>query len=120
MICNKYKLNNDEVILLYTKLDKIEQPKIFDALQIQLIEENVDIASDENKMLPIYEYEQLILSTFKKRTSDKKLEEVGISSFYDLQTAYFLIKVKGLNQPKSIRDLVEEKYTTVIDLILPN
>ena len=43
MICNKYKLNNDEVILLYTKLDKIEQPKIFDALQIQLIEENVDI-----------------------------------------------------------------------------
>jgi hypothetical protein len=56
----------------------------------------------------------------KASKSDKKLEEVGISSFYDLQTAYFLIKVKGLNQPKSIRDLVEEKYTTVIDLILPN
>ena len=117
MICNKYKLNNNEVVLLYTKLDKIEQPQIFDALQIQLIEENVNPASDENKELPIYEYEQLMLITFRKRTQDKKLEEVGISSFYDLQTAYFLIKTKSLNQPKSIRDLVEEKYTTILDLI---
>lgn len=117
MICNKYKLNNDEVVLLYTKLDKIEQPQIFDALQIKLLEENVNPSSEENKFIPIHEYEQLMLITFRKRTSDKKLEEVGISSFYDLQTAYFLIKTKSLNLPKSIRDLVEEKYTTILDLI---
>lgn len=117
MICNKYKLINDDVVLLYTKLDKIERSQIFDSLQVTLLEEDVDPSTEENKFLPIYEYEQLMLISFHKRTSDKKLEEVGISSFYDLQTAYFLIKAKSLNLSKSIRDLIEEKYITILDLI---
>lgn len=64
-----------------------------------------DIKIEDNQLLPVFEQDHY--------QRDKKLFAEHIESFNDLKNAYFLIKTKELNKPKSIRDMVIEKYESL-------
>lgn len=112
---NLYKFSDNAEFLVYSD-NTMEFPE---ALQIELVKENVDLSEYVN--LPLMNYEQLIQRMFMKgvRTADKILSEERIESFYDLQTAYFLLMHKLLNKSKHVRDLVKEKYNDVIQYFNP-
>lgn len=93
---NKYKSKDYEFLMFGDELSEPDET-------IELLEENVKL--EDNQLLPIFEQ-----FNFK---SDRKLFQEGIVSFNDLKNAYFLIKTKELNKPKSIRDMVIEKYESL-------
>ena len=113
MQCNKYKLKNSLEFLAYANND--EELSLNPFWEAELVEENVDPSKKEYCELQIIhapEYWDI-----KKQTRDKKLENEGILSYLDLANAYFLLRIKSLQKPKSIRDLVLEKYTEVVQFV---
>lgn len=113
---NLYKFPDNTEFLVYSD-NTMEFPEM---IKVELVKENVDLS--EYMDLPLMNYEQLIQRMFVKgaRTSDKILSEERIESFRDLQIAYFLLKKKLLNKSKHVRDLVKEKYDSVIQYFNPS
>lgn len=113
MQCNKYKLKNSLEFLAYANND--EELSLNPFWEAELVEENVDPSKKEYCKLQIIHAPESW--NIKKQTRDKKLESEGILSYLDLANAYFLLRIKSLQKPKSIRDLVLEKYTEVVQFV---
>lgn len=113
MQCNKYKLKNDLEFLAYVNND--EELSLNPFWEAELVEENIDPSKKEYCELQIIHAPESW--DIKKQTRDKKLENEGILSYLDLANAYFLLRIKSLQKPKSIRDLVLEKYTEVVQFV---
>ena len=113
MQCNKYKLKNSLEFLAYANND--EELSLNPFWEAELVEENVDPSKKEYCELQIIHASESW--DIKKQTRDKKLENEGILSYLDLANAYFLLRIKSLQKPKSIRDLVLEKYTEVVQFV---
>lgn len=113
MQCNKYKLKNSLEFLAYT--NNGEELSLNPFWEAELVEENIDPSKKEYCELQIIHAPESW--DIKKQTRDKKLENEGILSYLDLANAYFLLRIKSLQKPKSIRDLVLEKYTEVVQFV---
>lgn len=113
MQCNKYKLKNDLEFLTYA--NDGEELSLNPFWEAELVEENVDPSKKEYCELQIIHAPESW--NIKRQTRDKKLESEGILSYLDLANAYFLLRIKSLQKPKSIRDLVLEKYTEVVQFV---
>lgn len=113
MQCNKYKLKNNLEFLAYA--NDSEELSLNPFWEAELVEENVDPSKKEYCELQIIHAPESW--NIKKQTRDKKLENEGILSYLDLANAYFLLRIKSLQKPKSIRDLVLEKYTEVVQFV---
>ena len=113
MQCNKYKLKNSLEFLAYANND--EELSLNPFWEAELVEENVDPSKKEYCELQIIHAPESW--DIKKQTRDKKLENENILSYLDLANAYFLLRIKSLQKPKSIRDLVLEKYTEVVQFV---
>ena len=113
MQCNKYKLKNGLEFLAYANDD--EELSLNPFWEAELVEENVDPSKKEYCELQIIHAPESW--NIKKQTRDKRLESEGILSYLDLANAYFLLRIKSLQKPKSIRDLVLEKYTEVVQFV---
>ena len=113
MQCNKYKLKNGLEFLAYA--NDGEELSLNPFWEAELVEENVDPGKKEYCELQIiHAPESWIMG---KRTRDKRLENEGILSYLDLANAFFLLRIKSLQKSKSIRDLVLEKYTEVVQFV---
>ena len=113
MQCNKYKLKNGLEFLAY--VNDSEELSLNPFWESELVEENVDPSKKEYCELQIIHAPESW--NIKKQTRDKKLESEGILSYLDLANAYFLLRIKSLQKPKSIRDLVLEKYTEIVQFV---
>ena len=113
MQCNKYKLKNSLEFLAYANND--EELSLNPFWEAELVEENVDPSKKEYCELQIIHAPESW--NIKRQTRDKKLENENILSYLDLANAYFLLRIKSLQKPKSIRDLVLEKYTEVVQFV---
>ena len=113
MQCNKYKLKNNLEFLAYS--NDSEELSLNPFWEAELVEENIDPSKKEYCELQIIHAPESW--NIKKQTRDKKLENEGILSYLDLANAYFLLRIKSLQKPKSIRDLVLEKYTEVVQFV---
>ena len=113
MQCNKYKLKNSLEFLAYANND--EELSLNPFWETELVEENVDPSKKEYCELQIIHAPESW--NIKKQTRDKRLENEGILSYLDLANAYFLLRIKSLQKPKSIRDLVLEKYKEVVQFV---
>lgn len=113
MQCNKYKLKNGLEFLSYA--NDGEELSLNPFWEVELVEENVDPSKKEYCELQIIHAPESW--NIKKQTRDKRLESEGILSYLDLANAYFLLRIKSLQKPKSIRDLVLEKYTEVVQFV---
>ena len=113
MQCNKYKLKNSLEFLAYS--NDGEELSLNPFWEAELVEENVDPSKKEYCELQIIHAPESWNT--KKQTRDKKLESEGILSYLDLANAYFLLRIKSLQKPKSIRDLVLEKYTEIVQFV---
>ena len=113
MQCNKYKLKNGLEFLAYA--NDGEELSLNPFWEAELVEENIDPSKKEYCELQIIHAPESW--NIKKQTRDKKLESEGILSYLDLANAYFLLRIKSLQKPKSIRDLVLEKYTEVVQFV---
>ena len=113
MQCNKYKLKNSLEFLAYSNND--EELSLNPFWEAELVEENVDPSKKEYCELQIIHAPESW--NIKRQTRDKKLENEGILSYLDLANAYFLLRIKSLQKPKSIRDLVLEKYTEIVQFV---
>lgn len=113
MQCNKYKLKNSLEFLAYS--NDGEELSLNPFWEAELVEENIDPSKKEYCELQIIHAPESW--NIKRQTRDKKLENEGILSYLDLANAYFLLRIKSLQKPKSIRDLVLEKYTEVVQFV---
>ena len=113
MKCSKFKLKNNTEFLAYA--NDGEELSISPFWEAELVEENVDPGKKEYCELQIIHAPESW--NIKRQTRDKKLENEGILSYLDLANAYFLLRIKSLQKPKSIRDLVLEKYTEVVQFV---
>ena len=113
MQCNKYKLKNNLEFLSYA--NNGEELSLNPFWEAELVEENIDPSKKEYCELQIIHAPESW--NIKRQTRDKKLESEGILSYLDLANAYFLLRIKSLQKPKSIRDLVLEKYTEVVQFV---
>ena len=113
MQCNKYKLKNSLEFLAYS--NDGEELSLNPYWEAELVEENIDPSKKEYCELQIIHAPESW--NIKKQTRDKKLESEGILSYLDLANAYFLLRIKSLQKPKLIRDLVLEKYTEVVQFV---
>lgn len=113
MQCNKYKLKNNLEFLSYA--NNGEELSLNPFWEAELVEENVDPSKKEYCELQIIHAPESW--NIKRQTRDKRLESEGILSYLDLANAYFLLRIKSLQKPKSIRDLVLEKYTEVVQFV---
>lgn len=113
MQCNKYKLKNGLEFLSYA--NNGEELSLNPFWEAELVEENVDPSKKEYCELQIIHAPESW--NIKKQTRDKRLENEGILSYLDLANAYFLLRIKSLQKPKSIRDLVLEKYTEIVQFV---
>ena len=113
MQCNKYKLKNSLEFLAYS--NDGEELSLNPFWEAELVEENIDPSKKEYCELQIIHAPESW--NIKRQTRDKKLESEGILSYLDLANAYFLLRIKSLQKPKSIRDLVLEKYTEVVQFV---
>ena len=113
MQCNKYKLKNNLEFLSYA--NNGEELSLNPFWEAELVEENVDPSKKEYCELQIIHAPESW--DIKKQTRDKRLENEGILSYLDLANAYFLLRIKSLQKPKLIRDLVLEKYTEVVQFV---
>lgn len=110
--CNHYKFKPTEAeFLLYG--EELSLPED----EFELLHEDIDPSLNEYRTLEILSFDDCLSRIFNKRSRDKILEEAGIISFEDFAGAYYLLRNKQLNKPKRIRDLVEEKYSEIIQLI---
>ena len=107
--CNHYKLNDIE-FLVYG--EELNVPDTF-----ELLHEDIDPSIDEYRNLEILSISDMYARIVQKRTQDKILEDAGIRSFNDLSNAYFLIKTKELKKSRRVRELIEQKYNQVIELV---
>lgn len=107
------KLPNGNEFLCWTHQDQIEFPEGIEILDDEITELALQ---PEYHDLPIVQLEQMQARFvgYHVRVPDVKLEEQNISTFNDLKYAYYLIKTKESNIPRSIRDLVEKKYQDVL------
>lgn len=113
MKCDKFKLKNGLEFLAYA--NDGEELSLNPFWEAELVEENIDPGKKEYCELQIIHAPESW--NIKKQTRDKRLESEGILSYLDLANAYFLLKIKSLQKPKSIRDLVLEKYTEVVQFV---
>ena len=113
MQCNKYKLKNSLEFLAYS--NDGEELSLNPFWEAELVEENIDPSKKEYCELQIIHAPESW--DIKKQTRDKKLENENILSYLDLANAYFLLRIKSLQKPKLIRDLVLEKYTEVVQFV---
>ena len=113
MKCSKFKLKNNTEFLAYA--NDGEELSISPFWEAELVEENVDPGKKEYCELQIIHAPESW--NIKRQTRDKRLENEGILSYLDLANAYFLLRIKSLQKPKSIRDLVLEKYTEVVQFV---
>ena len=113
MQCNKYKLKNSLEFLAYS--NDGEELSLNPFWEAELVEENIDPSKKEYCELQIIHAPESW--NIKKQTRDKRLENEGILSYLDLANAYFLLRIKSLQKPKLIRDLVLEKYTEVVQFV---
>ena len=113
MQCNKYKLKNSLEFLAYS--NNGEELSLNPFWEAELVEENIDPSKKEYCELQIIHAPESW--NIKRQTRDKKLENEGILSYLDLANAYFLLRIKSLQKPKSIRDLVLKKYTEVVQFV---
>ena len=113
MQCNKYKLKNSLEFLAYS--NNGEELSLNPFWEAELVEENIDPSKKEYCELQIIHAPESW--NIKRQTRDKKLESEGILSYLDLANAYFLLRIKSLQKPKLIRDLVLEKYTEVVQFV---
>lgn len=113
MQCNKYKLKNSLEFLAYS--NDGEELSLNPFWEAELVEENIDPSKKEYCELQIIHAPESW--NIKRQTRDKKLENEGILSYLDLANAYFLLRIKSLQKPKSIRDLILEKYTEVVQFV---
>ena len=113
MQCNKYKLKNSLEFLAYS--NNGEELSLNPFWEAELVEENIDPSKKEYCELQIIHAPESW--NIKRQTRDKKLESEGILSYLDLANAYFLLRIKSLQKPKSIRDLVLKKYTEVVQFV---
>ena len=113
MQCNKYKLKNSLEFLAYS--NDGEELSLNPYCEAELVEENIDPSKKEYCELQIIHAPESW--NIKRQTRDKKLENEGILSYLDLANAYFLLRIKSLQKPKLIRDLVLEKYTEVVQFV---
>ena len=110
MKCDKFKLKNGLEFLAYA--NDGEELSLNPFWEAELVEENVDPGKREYCELQIIHAPESW--NIKRQTRDKRLESEGILSYLDLANAFFLLRIKSLQKPKSIRDLVLEKYTEVV------
>jgi len=112
---NKYKFNNSETeFLVYGELSFP-----YDKLECQLVEKNINLNTNDNRLLPIMFVNDLLLRTLGKkkvRTRDVILSEYNIESFCDLSINYNQIRTKVSLLPKSVRDHVVDKYTDLVNM----
>ena len=113
MKCDKFKLKNGLEFLAYA--NDGEELSLNPFWEAELVEENVDPSKKEYCELQIIHASESW--NIKRQTRDKRLESEGILSYLDLANAYFLLRIKSLQKPKSIRDLVLEKYTEVVQFV---
>lgn len=113
MKCDKFKLKNELEFLAYA--NNGEELSLNPFWEAELVEENVDPSKKEYCELQIIHASESW--NIKRQTRDKRLESEGILSYLDLANAYFLLRIKSLQKPKSIRDLVLEKYTEVVQFV---
>ena len=113
MKCDKFKLKNGLEFLAYA--NNGEELSLNPFWEAELVEENVNPSKKEYCELQIIHASESW--NIKRQTRDKRLESEGILSYLDLANAYFLLRIKSLQKPKSIRDLVLEKYTEVVQFI---
>lgn len=113
MKCDKFKLKNGLEFLAYA--NDSEELSLNPFWEAELVEENVDPSKKEYCELQIIHASESW--NIKRQTRDKRLESEGILSYLDLANAYFLLRIKSLQKPKSIRDLVLEKYTEVVQFV---
>ena len=113
MKCSKFKLKNGLEFLAYS--NDGEELSLNPFWEAELVEENIDPSKKEYCELQIIHASESW--NIKKQTRDKRLESEGILSYLDLANAYFLLRIKSLQKPKSIRDLVLEKYTEVVQFV---
>lgn len=111
---NKYKFTDSGTEFLCFSENEIKFPE---GIPVECLQENVDPSKDGD--IPILSFEQLMIRGIhqKARTIDKILAEHGCETFNQLSAAYFLIKNKQLNKPKSVRDAIEKKYSKVIEYV---
>ena len=113
MKCDKFKLKNGLEFLAYA--NDGEELSLNPFWEAELVEENIDPGKKEYCELQIIHAPESW--NIKKQTRDKRLESEGILSYLDLANAFFLLRIKSLQKPKSIRDLVLEKYTEVVQFV---
>ena len=113
MKCDKFKLKNGLEFLAYA--NDGEELSLNPFWEAELIEENVDPGKKEYCELQIIHAPESW--NIKRQTRDKRLESEGILSYLDLANAFFLLRIKSLQKSKSIRDLVLEKYTEVVQFV---
>ena len=113
MKCNKYKIKNNLEFLAYA--NDGEELSLNPFWEAELVEENVDPGKKDYCELQIIHAPESW--NIKRQTRDKRLESEGILSYLDLANAFFLLRIKSLQKSKSIRDLVLEKYTEVVQFV---
>ena len=113
MKCDKFKLKNGLEFLAYA--NDGEELSLNPFWEAELVEENVDPGKKEYCEFQIIHAPESW--NIKRQTRDKRLENEGILSYLDLANAFFLLRIKSLQKPKSIRDLVLEKYTEVVQFV---
>ena len=111
---NKYKFTDTGTeFLCFSDVD-IKFP---DDIPVECIEENSD--PSKNGDIPILHFEELMFRALhqRARTYDKILAEHNCDTFNKLSASYFLIKNKSLNKPKHVRDIIEHRYSEIINYV---
>ena len=113
MKCDKFKLKNGLEFLAYA--NDGEELSLNAFWETELVEENIDPGKKEYCELQIIHAPESW--EIKKQTRDKRLESEHILSYLDLANAFFLLRIKSLQKPRSIRDAVLEKYIEVVQFV---
>ena len=113
MKCDKFKLKNGLEFLAYA--NDGEELSLNPFWEAELVEEDTDPGKKEYCELQIIHAPESW--EIKKQTRDKRLESEHILSYLDLANAFFLLRIKSLQKPRSIRDAVLEKYIEVVQFV---
>lgn len=110
MKIRKYKIKEKEFLVYGNDEDKIPE----DIEEIKFVKDVEDI--EEESSLPIYAFVDFMLlfvpmKTKLKRTRDKVLGEIGISSWDDLKQAYFSMASFSRRE----REYIIEKYSEIVN-----
>lgn len=95
----------EDKFILFTK-DKSFNPEDLGLKFLVITPEEVQEKYSKYPILPLDEY--LLLNLHKNVT--KKLISYGIISLHDITIQVYLISIKESNLPKSVRELVIERY----------